>query len=499
MSTPQEAGALRPAARRSWLGLALGIISIALLLWVAGPGLFSSSQCAPDSALLLRNKDHGSAAAAGASSAGSASAALNEEAAQQCPVCPTATACKACAPHPSASSCPSAQACKPCDKAAAAAPAPEPCRNDDAAHPNSTSGLLQTSLYGHALRRLVSFDATKTYIWLNDSYPSGTVVERKEPWPAGQPVKVSMVIRDWPALGHAARDITILWSLLHFQVIKIDDVVFTNVESNKVYGGARLGLIFRDYLLPLTQSIVATAQAGLKEPNVPKIVCHDELPDRYELGRKVQLLDGPLVPYTSPTWFGGMDGGELRYHLYKQHGVSPFPAEPPSRLTFITRKHGRVFRNNDAVEKFLREFAAGRGMEFVALDLGTDKGGALSFRQQVQEFAKTGILVAMHGAACFNAIVMPRNSVVVEVVPTSLRWNLFRTLSHSVGVQHLQFYVDNPLCDGMFNACDAEVNLTERHFRDVMFEAHERMMSFSVGDRLWEKPDAGTRAATHYS
>jgi capsular polysaccharide biosynthesis protein len=97
--------------------------------------------------------------------------------------------------------------------------------------------------------------------------------------------------------------------------------------------------------------------------------------------------------------------------------------------------------------------------------------------------------VAVHGAACFNAVLLPRNAVLVEIMPTSLRWGLFRTLSHTVGVQHLQHAVAAPVCNSSavrFNRCDATVDLAA--LQSTMDDAAERVASFAVGDRLYEYP-----------
>ena len=297
----------------------------------------------------------------------------------------------------------------------------------------------------------------------------------------------SFVVRDAPALGHAARDLTILWSILHFQLMAIDQIVFAHGEAKRNFSSSdRLGRIHTDYLLPLTEVIVAgTSPAGA--PSVgPKIVCADELKDGMLLGRVVNLRGYSDQPFASVPWFGGLDGGGLRDALYSRYEHST-PASPPMVLTFIRRKHARVVTNNAAVEEWLKGWCARKGLRFNPLELGDDHGGVATLKDQVHAFADTGILVAMHGAACFNAIMLPRNSVVVELVPTSLRWNLFRTLSHSVGVQHVQHYVSAPDCTGgPFNQCDATVDIAP--FELTMDDAFERLYSFVVADRLFEHP-----------
>ena len=201
----------------------------------------------------------------------------------------------------------------------------------------------------------------------------------------------------------------------------------------------------------------------------------------------------PLTPFASVPYFGGLDGGGLRDAMYAHFNVTSYPAVLPQRITFIVRRHARVVRNSEAFEAWLAEWAAARGWALSVLDLGNDRGGAKSLGEQVAAFSSTGILIAMHGAACFNAVLLPRNAVVVEIVPTSMRWNLFRTLSHAVGVQHIQHYATGPDCTGgRFNACDAAVDLPA--IGRTLEEAAERWHAFARADRLFEFPGADRRA-----
>ena len=106
-------------------------------------------------------------------------------------------------------------------------------------------------------------------------------------------------------------------------------------------------------------------------------------------------------------------------------------------------------------------------------------------------FSSTGILVAAHGAACFNSLFMPRNAIVIELMPTSLSWNLFRSLSHAVGVHHIQHYVSAPICSGgEANQCDITIEFDT--FGETLSSAHNRWISATLGDRFYDFPKRGS-------
>ena len=62
--------------------------------------------------------------------------------------------------------------------------------------------------------------------------------------------------------------------------------------------------------------------------------------------------------------------------------------------------------------------------------------GALSWAEQVQAMAESGILVAVHGAALTNVIFMPANAVLIEVFPWNYRSFLYRDLAWKAGLQY---------------------------------------------------------------
>ena len=73
----------------------------------------------------------------------------------------------------------------------------------------------------------------------------------------------------------------------------------------------------------------------------------------------------------------------------------------------------RSILNIDEVVAVIRE----TGVEFNWIQ----EMGTLSFQQQVDAMANTGVLLAIHGAGLANVMFMPAHSVVVEV---SIQYNI---------------------------------------------------------------------------
>jgi hypothetical protein len=296
------------------------------------------------------------------------------------------------------------------------------------------------------------------------------------------------VIEDAPSLGHLTTDLALLWSLLSIDVLKIKYVVFVHVETTRVYDGSRLGKIFTDFLLPLTEIIVQST-ALLRNTPTASILCADEW--ERKLGQKF----GPTIsrrhitnshPYQVP-WFGGLDGSGLRDAVYEHFNISQIYRPLPT-ITYIHRTHKRIITNDKDFQEFLSKWASSNGFQYNAVFLGTDSGGKETLESQVKLFSSTGILVAAHGAACFNSLFMPRNAIVIELMPTSMRWNLFRSLSHSVGVHHIQHYASAPICSGgEANQCDITIELDS--FSESLALAHDRWVSATLGDRFFEFPN----------
>jgi capsular polysaccharide biosynthesis protein len=103
-----------------------------------------------------------------------------------------------------------------------------------------------------------------------------------------------------------------------------------------------------------------------------------------------------------------------------------------SRRIYVSREYsrGRKVVNEKEVQDFLQK----EGFEIVHLENA-------SFREQVQMFAETEILVSIHGAALTNLIFMPPAGRVIELYPSGFTSRDFfnacyKRLSHTVGVEH---------------------------------------------------------------
>ena len=83
---------------------------------------------------------------------------------------------------------------------------------------------------------------------------------------------------------------------------------------------------------------------------------------------------------------------------------------PPRRITIITRVGTRNVVNIDDGVALIKSY----GLEVNWIT----EMGVLTFEQQVEAMAKTGILLAIHGAGLANVLFMPAHSVVVEVSTT---------------------------------------------------------------------------------
>ena len=115
-------------------------------------------------------------------------------------------------------------------------------------------------------------------------------------------------------------------------------------------------------------------------------------------------------------------------------GISPAPAYPPRKVTVLARKglNGRGIFNIDAALSVLN--ATGLPVELVP------NMGALSFDQQVELMAGTGILIAPHGAHLANVMFLPAHAVVVEMFPYLMKKNTYRHLASMMDVHYMPIY-----------------------------------------------------------
>ena len=90
-------------------------------------------------------------------------------------------------------------------------------------------------------------------------------------------------------------------------------------------------------------------------------------------------------------------------------GLSPHPRHPPRTITVLDRKgqHGRSYFNPGDV----LAAAHATGLPVTVIPAMHE----LSWAAQVEAMARTGILVAPHGAALANLMFLPQHAVVIEV------------------------------------------------------------------------------------
>jgi hypothetical protein len=124
-----------------------------------------------------------------------------------------------------------------------------------------------------------------------------------------------------------------------------------------------------------------------------------------------------VIPGAKNKFFTGRSDAWLyRQYAYMmaglpEKGIKSHPLYPPRKITVIDRKgmNGRGIYNRD--ELIAAVEATGLPYELVG------NMAKLSFAQQVELMAGTGILIAPHGAHLANAMFLPAHAVVVEMYP----------------------------------------------------------------------------------
>jgi Glycosyltransferase 61 len=112
--------------------------------------------------------------------------------------------------------------------------------------------------------------------------------------------------------------------------------------------------------------------------------------------------------FKSSLFTGQRDAHVFKQLAYAKAGVNipAYGRYPPRQITVMTRS-SRGLYNIEEILEVLKE----TGLPVKVIN----DMGALTWQQQVQVMAETGILVAVHGAALTNVIFMPANAVLVEV------------------------------------------------------------------------------------
>lgn len=115
---------------------------------------------------------------------------------------------------------------------------------------------------------------------------------------------------------------------------------------------------------------------------------------------------------------GRADAWLWRHYAYKAlglgaKGLRSHPRYPPRKVTIIDRKglNGRGIYNKQA----LIDAVAAMGLPYEVVP----NMASMSFAQQVELMAGTGILIAPHGAHLTNSMFLPVHAVVIEVRATT--------------------------------------------------------------------------------
>lgn len=149
---------------------------------------------------------------------------------------------------------------------------------------------------------------------------------------------------------------------------------------------------------------------------------------------------GGVVLGAKNKWFTGRgDAWMWRQYAYQATGLSAkgvrlHPRFPPRQITLVDRvgTNGRGMHDRELLLSLLQ--ATGVPVQVV------DDMGSLSFEAQVSLMARTGILVAVHGAALANAMFLPAHAVLVEIFPYGMKKNTYRHLAGMADLTYFPLY-----------------------------------------------------------
>ena len=148
---------------------------------------------------------------------------------------------------------------------------------------------------------------------------------------------------------------------------------------------------------------------------------------------------GAMPGVKNKFFTGRSDAWMWRQYAYAatgllQKGYASHPKYPPRKVTIIDRKglNGRGIFNKDE----LLEAVAATGLPYQLVP----NMAALSFDQQVELMAGTGILIAPHGAHLTNAMFLPQHAVLIELFPYLLKKNTYRHLAQMADLNYLPYY-----------------------------------------------------------
>lgn len=133
-----------------------------------------------------------------------------------------------------------------------------------------------------------------------------------------------------------------------------------------------------------------------------------------------------------PRMFNSVgDAHAFRLMSYNFAGIKDVKAKdewPPRQITLITRVGSRSIVNLDDIVPIL----SGTGLKFEWVQ----EMGVLTWEEQVHMMAKTGILLAVHGAGLANIMFMPAHSVVIEIFPYVMYASMYRDVAATAGLYY---------------------------------------------------------------
>ena len=151
----------------------------------------------------------------------------------------------------------------------------------------------------------------------------------------------------------------------------------------------------------------------------------------------------------------------------------PHPKYPPRQITIMDRQEhqGRYIFNLDDVSELAH--ATGLTVEYV-YDMGNLKPD-----KQVALMARTGILIAPHGAALSNAIFLPAHAVVIELHPPLHQRNTYADIARVAGLRHMAIHTRDVL-PPKYTAVYGSRLMAHPDFRSQCVEGMNKMSSFDA-------------------
>jgi hypothetical protein len=208
-------------------------------------------------------------------------------------------------------------------------------------------------------------------------------------------------------------------------------VVFTGPGVNEIDTPTEMSLWFRGVLGNIT--LGQTGDADGAPPSRPPVLFRDGAA-AYN-GRHMLCARDGWVPSFQPKLFAdAATASAFRRAAYATFnlpalGLFPEPLTLPRRITVLDRRYlgGRAWFHASDVEAAARAFP-GWTVEYIG------RMDFLPMAQQVQAMARSGIVVAPHGAHLTNMAFMPAGAHVLEVVPPGQKTITYASLAGRCGL-----------------------------------------------------------------